>query len=164
VPVIAHGVVPWNTVEVVGKFVIAKLVLLIVTVLLTNTVDVKLLTATVPVIAGKLLTATVPVIEGRLAMFTVDVKLLDTTVPVIVQGLVPWNTVEVVGKFVIAKLVLLIVTVLLTNTVDVKLSTVTLPVTPTLHVPLCTAYNTPFTYCIAGQFVTVVFVIQGIVP
>ena len=98
----------------------AKLVLEIVSVLLTNTVDVKLLTLTVPVMAGKLamftvlvklvtvtlvgklLTATVPVIAGKLfidtvpviagreAIFTVDVKLLTTTCP-----LVPMLTVQV---------------------------------------------------------------------
>ena len=127
VPVIVHGEVPWYTVEVVGKFVTAKLVLLIVSVLLTNTVevklvtvtdvgklstrtvDVKLLTVTVPVIAGKLLTATVPLTAGIEAMFTVEVKLLVITVPVIA------------GK-------------LATFTVDVKFVTVTLPFTVTVPV------------------------------
>ena len=99
VPVIVHGEVPWYTVEVVGKLVIAMLVLLNVIVLI--------------------------VILGIELILTVLVKLLATTVPVIVHGEVPWNTVEVVGKFVTAKLVLEIVRVLLTNTVEVKLVTVT---------------------------------------
>jgi hypothetical protein len=112
----------------------------------TRTVEVKLLTTTVPVMAGKLLIATVPLTAGIEAMFTVLVKFV---------------TVTLVGKL-LTETVPVMAGKLAMFTVDVKLSTVTLPVTPTLQVPLCTAYIVPFTYCSAGQFVTVVT--QGLVP
>ena len=44
--VVTHGEVPWNTVEVVGKFVTAKLVLLMVTV--SNAASVDVPNSTVP--------------------------------------------------------------------------------------------------------------------
>jgi hypothetical protein len=73
----------------------------------------------------------VPISGSTGAIVTVPVMLtagilVIAVVPLVIHGLVPWYTVEVVGKFVMAKLVLVIVTlgIVLILTVLVKFVTV----------------------------------------